>query len=164
MNMTNTWWENFIPHEAARYEILESGIFIFMKPESNNVFILYFGYENLNRDMRYTWLPKRGYEICLIVQEGIWDTLDCLRGDMRCTSLPERGYEIHIITQEGIWLFFCISKKEYEFMPGSKQPISKWDSIKVQDKRYYHHKCSRTCIQGWHHFTTSQQISVVPII
>ncbi len=34
---------------------------------------------------------------------------------------------------ESGWLFFCISKKEYEFMPGSKQPISTWDSIKVQD-------------------------------
>ncbi len=43
------------------YEILKSGIFIFMKPESNNVFILYFEYENLNMDM----------EIHLIAKEGI---------------------------------------------------------------------------------------------
>ena len=62
------------------YEILESGIFIFMNPESSNV---------------YTSWPKKGYD------------------------------------------FLCISKKEYEFMLGSQQPISMWDSIKVQDKTYY---------------------------
>ncbi len=53
------------------YEIFDSGIFIFMKHGSNNVFILYFGYENLNRDMRYTWSPERGYEIHIVARERI---------------------------------------------------------------------------------------------
>ncbi len=34
------------------YEIHEWGIFIFIKLESNNIFILYFRYENLNRGIR----------------------------------------------------------------------------------------------------------------
>ena len=45
---------------------------------------------------------------------------------MRHTSSREKGYD-----------FLCISKKEYEFMPGSQQPISTWDSIKVPDKKAY---------------------------
>ena len=60
MNMTNTISYNM----RMWYEFLESGIFMFMKPECNNVFILYFGYEILNMDI----------EINLIAQEGIWDT------------------------------------------------------------------------------------------
>ncbi len=50
---------------------------------------------------------------------------------MRYTWLPKRGYEIHTIAREGIWLF-CFTMKEYEFIPGSNQPISTWDSIEVQ--------------------------------
>ena len=90
------------------YEILESGIFIFMKPESNNI------------------------------------------------------YEIHIFAQEGIWLF-CIQKKEYEFMPGSKQPISTLDSIKVQYKSllsvacYYSlWKWLRDMMWGFHFYSSGQ--------